>query len=1290
MNGIIHNCTHGNDQEQSKLTEEEMILRIFAYLDKLFHIVKPQKVMFMAIDGVAPRAKMNQQRARRFKAGREAEEAAQAAARRGEDVEGQVPRFDSNCITPGTPFMARLGAHLRFFIRKKISEDTAWQKPRIVFSGHDVPGEGEHKVMEYIRWARRDSSGYQPNTRHCLYGLDADLIMLSLVTHEPHFCLLREVVSYGSGGRGQPSREVLENPCQEHFVLLQIGLLREYFDIEFRTMAKTLPFEYSLERIIDDFVLFCMLVGNDFLPPLPTVDIAEGSLDTMFALYRSLLPRMGGYLTHAGDLHRGRLEIFMTALAEMEADVLEARAQEAEDQDSRTRSRVDKRSTSKATLNSSSVHQDTEDHQDITQVGHELELLAVVEGEGEGEGLDLEPRPLAQMGPTMMSEEARALFLNNSLGDKTAALAAWKKRYYLDKLGLPHPETQGRAVLESYVQGLHWVLEYYYRGVASWNWFYPYHYAPMASDFTNLASVKVSFSQGTPFSPYEQLLSVQPSASSTLLPQPYRWLMTDPTSPIADFYPTDFRVDLEGKRAAWEGVVLIPFIDETRLRAAARSVPQGALTPEERERNVAGGVLVFNHKEGSKEAEYCTSTLPAHYTSIVRSNSTATLHPPPPPLPLGEKGFVPRIVDGTQIGHKSPAGFPTLKTLAFTAELRKAGINIFGSASKKESLILKLASPPPNVTAAQVGEAIIGRRAWVNWPYLQEAQVVAVTDAQGRATRQQEGEKVAVVKSHTTTQAEEWSRKATTLASEHLVKHGIDVGEIRLLLHVRPCEGLIRGVDGTVEKRFAKVEVVYPLHVTLHKNPAPDPRFETAGFSESWSTFGQNLEVGQSVVFLGRAHYGCSAEVSKVLYQDRDNAGSKPYAILLTPAPPNSTQAAHTARRILSNFNNVNYQPSGQVARKLGVSPRTLGRMTGNVWVKVGEERSRGDRVDIGLCVKNGAKGLFVPDYCIPLPVASNSKDNNENEGRQPSKQKGGWAYSEAMVRVLQQYKQRFPWAWAALQSAEGEGASLEGDRGVIPLEQLLPGLPHDAAMAQVSQLKSWVASQPLARRPLVKGSSQVAPEAAVRMLQSALQQSKFSSKIERIELENVAQALLLPPLERGGPASAFAGGTFEIGDRVVAVGSTGTPPFGTRGTVTAVYDDVIEVLFDGGEFLGGTDLFGRCLGKCGALVLPGELLNLSKPQAVSSSSFSSFSSSSSSSSSTKRSGGSEQVKKVAPKVVIPKTAVAPPASPSKPTGPPPLPPLPSPSLLKSGEEGEGKGDLAKAFWTLLTNAHKK
>ena len=63
--------------------------------------------------------------------------------------------------------MGRLNEHLRFFVRKKLAEDAAWRRPRIVLSGHEVPGEGEHKIMEYIRLAKREP-GYKPNMRHCM------------------------------------------------------------------------------------------------------------------------------------------------------------------------------------------------------------------------------------------------------------------------------------------------------------------------------------------------------------------------------------------------------------------------------------------------------------------------------------------------------------------------------------------------------------------------------------------------------------------------------------------------------------------------------------------------------------------------------------------------------------------------------------------------------------------------------------------------------------------------------------------------------------------------------------------------------------------------------------------------------------------------------------------------------------------------------------------------------------------------------------------------------------------
>lgn len=101
MNGIIHNCSHPNDNDASfRITEEAIFLAVFAYISHLFSVIKPQKLFFLAVDGVAPRAKMNQQRSRRFRTAKEMKETVDKARAKGEDIpEGDG--FDSNCITPG-------------------------------------------------------------------------------------------------------------------------------------------------------------------------------------------------------------------------------------------------------------------------------------------------------------------------------------------------------------------------------------------------------------------------------------------------------------------------------------------------------------------------------------------------------------------------------------------------------------------------------------------------------------------------------------------------------------------------------------------------------------------------------------------------------------------------------------------------------------------------------------------------------------------------------------------------------------------------------------------------------------------------------------------------------------------------------------------------------------------------------------------------------------------------------------------------------------------------------------
>ena len=170
MNGIIHPCSHPEVGPQPR-TEEEMYLNVTMYIDRLVRIFRPRKLLYLAIDGVAPRAKMNQQRSRRFRSAQEARELLLLEQQVRMDIKEesggdsetkQHPNernkkstaWDSNVITPGTPFMLNLANYIRFYIRKRISEDKAYANLRIIFSDASIPGEGEHKIMRHIRLQR--------------------------------------------------------------------------------------------------------------------------------------------------------------------------------------------------------------------------------------------------------------------------------------------------------------------------------------------------------------------------------------------------------------------------------------------------------------------------------------------------------------------------------------------------------------------------------------------------------------------------------------------------------------------------------------------------------------------------------------------------------------------------------------------------------------------------------------------------------------------------------------------------------------------------------------------------------------------------------------------------------------------------------------------------------------------------------------------------------------------------------------------------------------------------------
>jgi 5'-3' exoribonuclease 2 len=684
MNGIVHPCSHPEDKPPPE-TEDEMLLAVFEYTDRVVNMARPRKILMIAVDGVAPRAKMNQQRARRFRSAKDAqiqdEERAKLTQDYGATIDESVKSkktWDSNAITPGTPFMDKLALALRYWTAYKLATDPGWANVQIIISDATVPGEGEHKIMNFIRSQRSDIE-YNPNTRHAIYGLDADLIFLGLATHEPHFRVLREDV-FARDNRSMGLKDQInmteeekailkEQDSKKPFLWLNINVLREYLEVELN--IPRLSFKFDLERAIDDWVFMCFFCGNDFLPHLPSLDVRDNSIDTLVRIWKQVLPRMKTYITCDGTLNLENVEILLSQLATREPDIFAKRIadeQRRSDQNNRkkmfreqdkiarqqymannvTKGKADKGTFNPVSniplfdVNNNTVNDLNLTNSDLVQMRTQVNLAAFgdksamaalqeksIEKNGEFKQEEVKIEVIESANKANISAAAalrEQLLANKAKDDRSASETpsvgekrrfeesgnsssldddvdgdpvrlgepGYIDRYYQTKFHVQKDEVDPlrKTVVEHYIEGISWVLLYYYQGCPSWNWYYPYHYAPFASDFTGIKDLQIKFNQGEPFLPFEQLMSVLPAASGHTLPPIFRPLMSEPDSPIIDFYPEDFPIDMNGKKMSWQGIVLLPFIDEKRLLQIVRE-QYPKLTDYEKSRNIRKEEVVF-------------------------------------------------------------------------------------------------------------------------------------------------------------------------------------------------------------------------------------------------------------------------------------------------------------------------------------------------------------------------------------------------------------------------------------------------------------------------------------------------------------------------------------------------------------------------------------------------------------------------------------------------------------------------------------------------------------------------
>ena len=151
-------------------------------------------------------------------------------------------------------------------------------------------------------------------------------------------------------------------------------------------------------------------------------------------------------------------------------------------------------------------------------------------------------------------------------------------------------------ICNEYLEGMQWILNYYTTGVTSWTWYYPYHYAPFASQLAKYINTYkfIEYGPTVPLLPLVQLLAILPPKSSQLLPNPLDTLLTDKDSPLKPFCPDKIKIDLSGKRKEWEGVTIIPMIDVDIVKEEYSKIVD-RVDPKELNRNKFGKTFMYKY-----------------------------------------------------------------------------------------------------------------------------------------------------------------------------------------------------------------------------------------------------------------------------------------------------------------------------------------------------------------------------------------------------------------------------------------------------------------------------------------------------------------------------------------------------------------------------------------------------------------------------------------------------------------------------------------------------------------------
>jgi len=485
-NSIIYDVIYNIDFTTIKGSDKEVIIQqVLKKIEEYISLIGPDNNIFIAFDGVAPVAKLEQQRERRFKS------LYQNNIIKSIYKNGKQDAWNTSAITPGTVFMTDLNKKIHSYFNNA----KAYNVKQIIISTSENHGEGEHKLFQYIR---SNSEEHREKTT-VIYGLDADLIMLSM-NHLPisnNIYLFRET---------------------PHFIKTINSELEpnETYLLDIPELAKVITDDLNnniLSNVnrIYDYIILCFLLGNDFMPHFPSINIRTGGIDKLLAAYKTTLGGTKEVLTDGKKIYWKNIRVLVKYLSELEEEYLKT--------EMKLRDKREK------------FYYPTDTSENIFK---KFEAIPTYE-----RAIEKKINPYKEN---------------------------WETRYYQELFHVEIDDVRKKQICFNYLEGLEWTMKYYTIGCPDWRWYYKYNYPPLLSDLIHyipyFETEFISYKDPNPVSPLVQLCYVLPRESLSLLPQKlHETLLTLKE----EWYPRECEFMWAYCKYFWESHVELPVINIEEL-----------------------------------------------------------------------------------------------------------------------------------------------------------------------------------------------------------------------------------------------------------------------------------------------------------------------------------------------------------------------------------------------------------------------------------------------------------------------------------------------------------------------------------------------------------------------------------------------------------------------------------------------------------------------------------------------------------------------------------------------------